>query len=49
MLISCKLQALRPHNPSFRWSPSAASARAELGILALVGCISGLGGTPRGP
>jgi hypothetical protein len=43
MLISCKLQAPRPHNPWFRWSPSAASARAEPGALALVGCISGLG------
>jgi len=46
MEISCKPSSRRPHNSTFRWAPSAASARAELGTVRLVGCISGLGVRP---
>ena len=37
----------RLHNFTFRWAPPAASARAELGTVRLVGCIGGLGSSWR--
>jgi len=30
--ISCGLSFPRPHQPTFHWSPSEISARAELGL-----------------
>lgn len=43
MRISCGPSISRRHNLLFRFSPSAGSARAELGVLRPVGLMRGLG------